>query len=210
MGITRVFGEQYRKPTGLFGSLIGRQMVGHHVPLVDWALEAIPVGPADSVLDIGCGAGMAVERLSKIATDATVVGIDYSGTMVDMAKKRNRSAIRAGKVEVREGTVSSIPYEDGRFAKAWSIESFYYWPDPVADLREVWRVLGPGGGMVIVLEWFRDMVGIERIEPLAERMNCPLFSGAEIVALLGEAGFRDAAFGLRQKPAMLLAKGFRD
>ena len=209
MGLTKEFGKQYRKPNGFFGKLIGRQMNNRHVPLTEWALEFMEIQPSDSVLDIGCGGGMGIRKLAAMVTSGFVAGIDHSETMLEMAIEYNAKAIHTDRVEIRHGTVAHLSYENEFFHKVWSLESFYYWPDPVENLAEVCRVLKPGGRIVVVLEWCKEMPNIRRIEPIAAKMNCPLYSGIEIEELLSLAGFTSTHSEFKDGPSWLLVIGYR-
>ena len=62
--------------------------------------------------------------------------------------KTNRRLIEAGRVEIRHGSVSSLPFPDDMFDLVTAIESHYFWPDLVNDMKEVLRVLKPGGMMM--------------------------------------------------------------
>jgi ubiquinone/menaquinone biosynthesis C-methylase UbiE len=65
--------------------------------------------------------------------------------MVAQAEARNVSAIKGGRVELRHGSVSSLPFADNTVHKAMAVNSMQIWPDPIAGLREIWRVMKSGG-----------------------------------------------------------------
>jgi SAM-dependent methyltransferase len=143
-----------------------------------WVLSLLDLQPADRVLEIGFGPGVDMRRVSRVA--AFVAGIDQSAVMVQQARRRNRSALHAGRVDVRHGTIAdTLPYADGAFTTVFSINSYQFWPDPVASIRELRRVLRPGGVIAIAIQprWTGASDGDAR------RM------GAEISALLQDEGF---------------------
>ena len=109
-----VLGAQCRKPSGLFGRLMGSLMNWGHKPLSRWAIELMNIQPNDSVLDIGCGGGMAIKEIAKIATSGAVAGVDYSEIMVGQALKHNAAAVRARHVVIKYGNISKLPFEDER------------------------------------------------------------------------------------------------
>jgi len=80
-----------------------------------------------------------------------VAGIDHSPTMLQAAKNRNSAAIARGKVDLRAGSVSALPWPDAWFDKAVAVNSFQFWPEPAHDLAEVRRVLKPGALLIIVI-----------------------------------------------------------
>lgn len=107
--------------------------------LVDYA----GIGPGDRILDIGSGPGAALE--AAVAAGAEfVAGVDPSPSMVARASKRVPSA------EVKEGSVEDLPFGDEEFSAVWSIATFHHWADREAGLREMLRVLKPGGAFYLV------------------------------------------------------------
>ena len=81
---------------------------------------------------------------------AFVVDVDHSGIMVAQATRRNKGAIAAARAEVRMASAALLPYPDKRFDKGLAINSLRFWPEPVANLCEVARVLKAGGRILIV------------------------------------------------------------
>ena len=69
--------------------------------------------------------------------------------MVGQATARNAAAIATGAVDLRQGSVASMPFEDDSFEVALAINSMQVWPDAVAGLREIRRVLTPGGRVAL-------------------------------------------------------------
>ena len=143
---------QLRKPWGWLGRLMLWRMNWSHDALTDWGLTYVAIDPRCAALDVGCGGGRTVQKLAKSARDGTVVGLDYSSTSVAESRRTNAPAIADGRVEIRKGSVSSLPFDDRTFDLVTAVETHYYWPDLVANLREILRVLRPGGTVAIVAE----------------------------------------------------------
>lgn len=101
-------------------------------------------GPDDTVLDVGCGAGAAVRRAA--ARGAVAIGVDPSPGMVEAARRRSRDHASA-RFEV--GHAADLPLDDDGVTIAWTISAFHHWPDRGAGLREIRRVLVPGGRLLI-------------------------------------------------------------
>lgn len=131
-------------------------MLGHFMARLTaeanrWTIALLDVEPVDRVLDVGCGPGVGVTAAAQVAPDGLVVGVDTSSTMVRHASRRNRAGIRDGQVEIHRADATRLPLPDRRFTKASSLNSLQFWPDAGAGLRELHRVLVPGGRVAIVL-----------------------------------------------------------
>ena len=123
--------------------------------MTDWGLEHVSIDSDAAILDIGCGGGRTIHKLSGIATKGKVYGVDYSETSVAASRKTNKERVKIGRVEILHGSVSHLPFPDRMFALATAVETHFYWPDLPSDLREVLRVLKPGGSLVIVAEVYK-------------------------------------------------------
>jgi ubiquinone/menaquinone biosynthesis C-methylase UbiE len=132
-------------PRGLWGALIGYSMAWTHRARNRWTLSLLDLQVGDRVLEIGCGPGAAIRDVARVATRGFVVGIDLSEIMVRQAMRRNRDAIREGRVELRRASMSAIPYGDCSFDKVFGTNSIQFSRALLSDLREVRRVLRPGG-----------------------------------------------------------------
>lgn len=137
--LMRMFG----RPKGILGKLGGRIMERTNDACGAWVAELLDVEANDSVLEVGFGPGAAIRRLAALA--AHVAGVDASAEMVALARARNAIAINNGRVELRHGTADSLPFADATFDKAMAINSMQVWPDSIAGLREMRRVLKSGG-----------------------------------------------------------------
>ena len=127
--------------TGPFGSLfaLGFGLL-NRTPRSNLAVvDALGLRADLRVLDIGCGAGAALERASTVVTEGRVAGVDPTERLARQAARRVPSAT----VEV--AGVEALPFPDDAFDLAWSISALHHWPDPGAGLREARRVLAPGG-----------------------------------------------------------------
>jgi ubiquinone/menaquinone biosynthesis C-methylase UbiE len=141
--------RMFARPTGLLGLLGGIIMARLNRAAAVQVIELLDVQSADCVLEIGFGPGVGIEILTQRASAGSVAGIDPSREMVTQAKDRNAQAIAAGRVELRQGSVDHLPFADGAFDKVLSINSMQVWPDAVAGMREVWRVLKAGGRVAL-------------------------------------------------------------
>lgn len=115
----------------------------------DWVIDLLQVRPGDKVLEVGFGPGVGIQLLTSSASAGYVAGVDPSKEMVAQATTRNKKAIENCRVGLRYGSVASLPFTDNTFDKALAINSMQVWPEAVAGLREVRRVIKPGGKVAL-------------------------------------------------------------
>ena len=146
-----------------------------------------------TILDVGCGTGT-LARMLALADDRRILrGIDLSPRMVEKAQSV-ASLFPDGRVQFGTGDAEALPFPDGAFDGLTNTLSFHHFPNPQTALREMYRVLRPGGLLVLadvapprflarLLTWanyvYRSVAG-------AEWVRTP----GEIIALLESAGFR--------------------
>jgi ubiquinone/menaquinone biosynthesis C-methylase UbiE len=139
-----------------------------------WALALISPQDLSTALDVGCGGGAAISRLSELAPHAELHGIDNSPQALRVAVRANQRLVEQGRVFLRIANVSDLPYEDGRFDLIMAINSHYFWPDLQAGLGEIKRVLKPRGSVALAGGEYFGGKHDTRIRRLAAngRMNC--------------------------------------
>ena len=123
-----------------------------HAALTAWGLSHFHWRGDETVLDIGCGGGANLHRMSAHITTGHLTGVDYSATSVQTSRQTNADDIAAGKMTVCEGSVEALPFTDQTFDKITTVESFYFWPNPPENLKEIHRVLKPGGTFLLIAE----------------------------------------------------------
>jgi ubiquinone/menaquinone biosynthesis C-methylase UbiE len=147
--------NQYSKPTGLLGRFTLSRMNSRHSKLTDWGLQHISLENQQTILDIGCGGGRTIHKLAAIAKHAKVYGIDYSEESVAATKRTNAQSTALGRIEVLHGSVSQLPSPDNMFDLVTAVETHFWWPNLPNDLREVLRVLKPGGTLILIAEVYK-------------------------------------------------------
>ena len=178
-----------------------------HSGLTAWGLEHVKVGENDTVLDIGCGGGRTIQRLAALASHGKVYGVDYAKASVAASRSFNQAAIEAGNVEVQEASVSKLPFGDRMFDLVTAVETHYYWPDMPGALREVLRVLKPGGRLLMIAEAYRG----SRFD-WPNRLAMKLVSGSMLTIeehreRLVEAGYVGAEVFVQQGRGWICATG---
>ncbi len=144
------FFDNMRKPQGKLGNIQLKSMNKEHTPVSLWGLKHLKIKSEDIILDVGCGGGMNINRMAENAKK--VYGIDYSIESVKLSREVNERFINEGKVEIQEGNVKNLPFEDDTFDIVTAFETVYFWPDIEKCFGEVKRVLKPGGIFLIGME----------------------------------------------------------
>lgn len=138
-----------RRPEGWFGRLLAAWMAWETRKENDAALALLEIRPGDRVLEIGFGHGRSILAASKLTRGGLVAGVDFSPGMVAMARRRNRTLVDQGLIDLRQGDSLRLPYGNNSFDRAWSVHTVYFWDEPAAHMKEVRRVLKRGGRFVL-------------------------------------------------------------
>jgi ubiquinone/menaquinone biosynthesis C-methylase UbiE len=178
--------KQSRCPTGLLGWVIGRVMERETAAENDATLERLQLTPTDAVLEIGFGAGRALERVANVVTAGRVVGVEMSQDMLGMATRRCAQLIRAGRVELRLGAAEHLSFGAASFDKAYSVHTLYFWQRPAEIVSELRRVLRPDGWLVLCFR-VRGAAGTADFPDTVYRF----YGDADLVRLLRDGGFDD-------------------
>jgi ubiquinone/menaquinone biosynthesis C-methylase UbiE len=141
---------QFGHPRGILGQLVGRIMAYENRERNQWAVSQLDVQPNEHILEIGFGPGLAIHYLAHSTAARFIAGVDDSPIMVQQARQRNAAAICSGRVELQHGSVTQLPYPEAAFDTVFAVNSFHHWPSPADNLREVWRVVKPGGRIAII------------------------------------------------------------
>jgi arsenite methyltransferase len=165
----------------------GESMEKGHRPVGEQAIELMNIPASAHVLDVGCGSGWATRLMAEKARDGHVVGVDISDEMVRLARETSASY---SNVDFRVASAERLPFADGEFTHAFSMESLYYYADMLNALKEVRRILKPGGFFVTVLDLYQEN---EPSHQWIEQLNVPvhLLNTEAYCALFERAGFRN-------------------
>lgn len=141
---------QCMKPHGEEGIQTIKNMNQNHKEISDFAFENIAIGENDSILDIGCGGGVNIEKFLKL-TQSKVYGLDYSQISVNESIKQNKEAINQGRCKIICANVADMPIEDESFDIVSAFETVYFWPDIAETFKEVCRIVKKDGQFMIAL-----------------------------------------------------------
>ncbi len=188
----------------------GEGMEQEHLPITLPVLEKMSLAPADNVLDVGCGAGWLSRRLAKRVPQGRVVGMDISEEMIRRAR---RASVDFDNLMFVTGEVAEIPWQPNFFSHVISVESSYYWPDPGAGIRDIFRVLGEDGSAWMLINYYRDNPHCHQWgDLLAVRTH--LLSADEWADFFRAAGFNNVAHARivdpSPSPEVYTGRWFRD
>lgn len=196
-----------RKPQGEAGKQMIARMNESHAEMTGWALDKLELKPTDIVLDIGCGGGAALKRLSKRIDGGKLYGIDYSEVSVEASLNENRADVDSGKMEIHQGSVSDMPFPDAMFDAIITVESYYFWPDLENDMKEVFRVLKPGGTFMLIAEMYMsDDLDDHHIE-MAKKFELRNLTTDEFETLFKNTGFAQTKIYLKDGQYWICVEG---
>lgn len=179
-----------RKPIGKLGRKILDRMNKSHEMMARWGVSHFDIRPDSIILDIGCGGGKNIERFAKLINTGKIIGIDYSEVSVEKSIEINRKYIDEGKVEVVQGSVSDMPFENETFDIVTGFETIYFWPDFINDLKEVNRVLKKGGLVFFCNEAVYREGEMEKYDDLVELLDMKIYSEDVLKESLEKTGFK--------------------
>ena len=200
-------GRQVKKPDRFAGRFFAWLMNGSHAPLTDWALTHLEIPQGAAALDVGCGGGRTIEKLASRA--AQVYGIDYAAGSVAASRAHNRGLIAEARVHVQQGSVSELPFPGQMFDVVTAIETQYYWPDLPGDMKEILRVLKPGGRLMVVAENYKGARNDAILGPVMNLLGSSRLSVDDHRALFLAAGFENVEIYEERRRGWLCGIGMK-
>ena len=195
-------------PRGFVGWIVARIMPLAHSPIYKRVSKALNLQPKDSLVEVACGGGHFLKNYASHVRG--VVGLDLSDVQVKMAKWKLRSRIAAGTAEIVQGDASQLPWEDNSFSVGTTMGSFIGFPEPLKSLKEIYRVLRPGGRALVSIE-FNAEDGNDHSKEI-EKNGMWVWTEGEVRAMMKEAGFSEISItydkGLGM-PKMMFAYGVK-
>ena len=176
--------SQLRMPRGDDGKVMALRMNNTNAFLTTKAYECLAQFEGDHVLEIGFGNGHGLGPL--IAAHKKVYGVDHSEYMVRDATKYHARAIYANRLRLEHGSAAMLAFPKEYFPKIVSINTLYFWNPAKKVARELFRVLSPGGVLVL---GFRSKSTVEKLG--FTQHGFTLYEAEEVETLLTEAGFVD-------------------
>jgi len=176
-------GAQLRHPSGLFGRMAGSLMGLANAKPNAVALAALDLVAGESLIELGCGPGQALQSLLRAQRLKQAVGLDWSETMLAQAARRNRLALEVGRLTLVRGDFAKLPFDDEIADAVLAVNVIYFMS--ASSVGEARRVLRPGGRLVVYATHGSAM----RRWPFAGRHSHRLFDRKRLADLLAEARF---------------------
>ena len=143
MGFNQYIAEQFSRPVGLGGRIVAAIMNWQNKAMYEATEKLLAPKAGDVLLDIGCGNGYMLDRLSRYAGVA-LWGTDISEDMLDASRRR----LKGEQLSLACCSVDEMPLEDSSIDKACTINTVYFWDDLEKAFGGVYRVIKPGGVFV--------------------------------------------------------------
>lgn len=195
------------KPQGEAGAVMLTRMNESHYKLTGWAMDFFEFDGNERFLDIGCGGGETLKRATEKIPFGYLTGVDYSEVSVRQSSINNNSAIKLGKMKIVNASVESLPFDDCSFDRIITVESFYFWPNPQENLREVYRVLAEEGRFLLVADIYGDAeLSDESVESI-KKYNLFNPTLSEFKELLVNAGFCEVKIHTKDGTSWVCAEG---
>jgi len=188
MSVATYVAAQLRRPSGLFGRLVVARVLNRtSASMNELTAKLLALAADDRVLEVGFGGGDLIARKLPVVTRGRIVGVDFSPAMMALCERRFSTMIRAGRVALHCAHVDALPCASEEFTKAATVNTIYFWPDPVAALAEIRRTLRPGGRIVVA---FNPPATASKL-PYTQH-GFTLYEPEQVRGLLHQAGFRES------------------
>lgn len=175
---------QLKKPEGEAGKRVAENMNSSNSLINLHTIGHLQIAAGDAVLEIGMGNGFFCKDIVQQQPDVTYTGCDFSELMIAEATTINHEWINAGKAAFYESEAAALPFADNTFQKTFTVNTIYFWQQPLVELAEIYRVLQHGGRLVISLRTRESMLQL----PFSA-YGFQLYEAADIEQLLEQAGF---------------------
>lgn len=178
-------------------------------PLGFWArigqrtIQRLELSSGATVLDVGCGTGAsALPAAEKVGPLGRVIGVDLAERLLEIARQKARGQGLAN-VQFENGDMQNLGYPDERFDAVVSVFSIFFVPDMASQVRELWRMVRPGGTLAITT-WGHRMFepgasawwnAVRNVRPDLVNITSPwdrITDPRAVEGLLRDAGIADA------------------
>lgn len=162
-----------------------RGMNNRYSLLSTWGLSHVFFQRKRLVLDVGCGGGKNLKRILNQSKQVNAIGVDQSAESVKMSTRKNRRAVKSGRLQVVQGSVEALPFASNLFDLVTAVESVHFW-NIEKGISEVYRTLKKGGQFLIVNETQTS----DGLESYFAEVGFQVYNKQQLESLLKKAGFK--------------------
>jgi ubiquinone/menaquinone biosynthesis C-methylase UbiE len=181
--------SQFVLPRGFGGRVILMVMNRGHKSIYENVAKALELRPEDDLLEVACGNGHFIKIYASHVRSAA--GLDLSELCIKLASKKNKERVTAKTAEFIQGEAAQLPWKDNKFSATTAMASFIIFPKPAESLKEMYRVLRPGGRAVVCVEGNAED-GKDHSNDI-KKYGAHLWTENDVRNMLKEAGFSDIA-----------------
>ena len=181
----KMIGRQFGNPSGFMGRICCKIMNLINNKMYKSVSADVTADESSAILDIGYGNGHLLKKLYK-KFGCSLCGIEVSQDAEKLAKKRNKKGLEEGKIKLLQADCCDMPFEEGVFDSATTVNTVYFWGDTLKGLSEVRRVLKDGGkfyNAVYAKKWLQKL-------PYTKE-GFKFFDREDYIRLGKEAGFKE-------------------
>lgn len=162
-----------------------RGMNNRYSLLSTWGLSHVFFQRKRLVLDVGCGGGKNLTRILNQSKSINAIGVGQSAQSVKTSTRKNRRAVKSGRLQVVQGSVEALPFASNLFDLVTAIESVHFW-DIEKGISEVYRTLKKGGQFLIVNETQSN----DGLEAYLAEVGFQVYTKQQLESYLKKAGFK--------------------
>ncbi len=187
MPLFKSIANQLRKPSGFIGRLVVARLLNRgNAPLNLLTLKCLDLQSDDRVLEVGFGGGYLLGRIAETVATGFIAGVDFSPEMVQLCAGRFAVLIAQKRMELYCANAENLPLGADQFSRACTVNTIYFWPEPVAPLKEIHRVLRAGGRLVLC---FNPPQTLRKVP--YTKYGFKFYEASEVAEFLAAAGFRE-------------------
>ncbi|MDR4954866.1 class I SAM-dependent methyltransferase [Chryseobacterium sp. ES2] len=179
----KILAQNLANPQGEKGIEIGEMMNATNISMTLESIKTLVIDDEQQILEIGHGNAAHLKSLMSLAKNLRYTGIDISETMHNEAKRLNKEFESEADFVLYEG--KRLPFRDKSFDKIFTVNTVYFWENPVEFLNEIYRVLKDDGTFVLT---FGQRVFMEKL-PFTE-YDFTLYSNNEMEELVSKSQFK--------------------
>ena len=181
----KILAQQLRTPKGKEGIAVGESMFQTNLSMIRHAVHHLDIQPKDSLLEIGHGNGRHVSEVLQSTPQFHYTGLEISPIMHQQAEQHNSIWIENQQASFHLYDGKTLPFDSANFDKIFTVNTIYFWDQPLMFLKEMHRVLKQHGRLCIT---YGTKEYLEKM-PFSQ-YEFQLYSPQEFDDLIDRAGFK--------------------